>query len=187
MENNTKLDSFKILFVTGKYFYYRLKYYTCNFKNFTFYLILVSDWGSKHTLNTVISWEKEMATHSSIPAWKIPWTEGPGSLQSMGLERVGHDWVTEHIPRHLWGIGFRTSLANTKTTGFSSPRAHPLNMWFGVHRYNQLWIINRAWSEVTWIYWVEPRTVCWLYSYSKESAYKQTLIVQTMSLKAQLW
>ena len=35
--------------------------------------------------------EKEMATYSSIPAWKIPWTEEPGGLQSMGLQRVGHD------------------------------------------------------------------------------------------------
>ena len=35
--------------------------------------------------------EKEMATHSSILAWKIPWTEEPGGLQSMGLQRVQHD------------------------------------------------------------------------------------------------
>ena len=35
--------------------------------------------------------EKEMATHSSILAWKIPWTEEPGRLQSMGLQRVRHD------------------------------------------------------------------------------------------------
>ena len=35
--------------------------------------------------------EKEMATHSSILAWKIPWTEEPGRLQSMGLQRVGHN------------------------------------------------------------------------------------------------
>ena len=35
--------------------------------------------------------EKEMATHSSIFAWKIPWTEEPGRLQSMGSLRVGHD------------------------------------------------------------------------------------------------
>ena len=35
--------------------------------------------------------EKEMATHSSTLAWKIPWTEEPGRLQSMGLQRVGHD------------------------------------------------------------------------------------------------
>ena len=35
--------------------------------------------------------EKGMATHSSILAWRIPWTEEPGGLQSMGLLRVGHD------------------------------------------------------------------------------------------------
>ena len=35
--------------------------------------------------------EKEMATHSSILAWRIPWMEEPGRLQSMGSQRVGHD------------------------------------------------------------------------------------------------
>ena len=35
--------------------------------------------------------EKEMATHSSILAWRIPWTEKPGGLQFMGSQRVGHD------------------------------------------------------------------------------------------------
>ena len=35
--------------------------------------------------------EKTMATHSSTPAWKIPWTEEPGRLQSMGSQRVGHN------------------------------------------------------------------------------------------------
>ena len=35
-----------------------------------------------------------MAPHSSTPAWKIPWTEEPGGLQSMGSLRVGHNWVT---------------------------------------------------------------------------------------------
>ena len=38
--------------------------------------------------------EKEITTHSSILAWKIPWTEDPGRLQSMGLQRIGHDWAT---------------------------------------------------------------------------------------------
>ena len=38
--------------------------------------------------------EEEMATHSSILAWEIPWTEEPGGLQSMGLQRVRHDWAT---------------------------------------------------------------------------------------------
>ena len=37
--------------------------------------------------------EEEMATPSSTLAWKIPWTEEPGRLQSMGSQRVGHDWA----------------------------------------------------------------------------------------------
>ena len=54
--------------------------------------------------------EKGMATHSSILAWRIPWTEEPGRLQFTGSQRVGHDWVTSPslsgllpIPvTHLW-------------------------------------------------------------------------------------
>ena len=38
--------------------------------------------------------EKEIATHSSTLAWKIPWMEEPGRLQSMGSQRVGHDLAT---------------------------------------------------------------------------------------------
>ena len=44
--------------------------------------------------------EEELATHSSILAWKIPWTEEPGGIQSMGLQRVRHkssDLVHMHI------------------------------------------------------------------------------------------
>ena len=37
------------------------------------------------------SWEKEMATPSSILAWEVPWTEVPGRLQSMGSQRIGHN------------------------------------------------------------------------------------------------
>ena len=52
--------------------------------------------------------EESMATHSSIPTWRIPWTEEPGGLQFMGLQRAGHDWVTKHstplgIPPGHWG------------------------------------------------------------------------------------
>ena len=45
-----------------------------------------------------LSWEesleKEMATHSTILAWRISWTEEPGGLQSVGSQRIGHDWAT---------------------------------------------------------------------------------------------
>ena len=37
-----------------------------------------------------------MAIHFSILAWRIPWTEEPGELQSMGSQRVGRDWATKH-------------------------------------------------------------------------------------------
>ena len=42
---------------------------------------------------------KGMATHSSLLAWRIPWTEKPGGLQSTGSQRVGHDWVSKHSTR----------------------------------------------------------------------------------------
>ena len=39
--------------------------------------------------------EKEMATHASVLAWEIPWTEEPGGMQSMGSQRFGHDRMTK--------------------------------------------------------------------------------------------
>ena len=50
--------------------------------------------GSNRTTIIIVPYaflEKETATHSSIHTWKIPWTEEPGGLQSMGSQRVGHD------------------------------------------------------------------------------------------------
>ena len=46
--------------------------------------------------------EEEMATHSSIPAWKILWTKEPYGLQSVGSQRIRHDWVTEHNVEFTW-------------------------------------------------------------------------------------
>ena len=61
-----------------------------------------------------LGWEdplkKDMGTHSSIFAWRIPWTEAPGGIQSMGLQRAGHDSVTEHT---------RTSVLAALETHFS--------------------------------------------------------------------
>ena len=50
--------------------------------------------GSVQSLGREDPLEKKMATHSNTLAWKIPWTEETGRLQSMGLQRVGHDWAT---------------------------------------------------------------------------------------------
>ena len=44
------------------------------------------------------SLEKEMATHSSMLAWEVQWTEEPGGLQSMGLQRIGHDLEAKPPP-----------------------------------------------------------------------------------------
>ena len=53
----------------------------------------------KETWDQFLGWEdsleKGMATHSSILAWRIPWTEEPGGLQSIGSRRFGHDLATE--------------------------------------------------------------------------------------------
>ena len=47
--------------------------------------------------------EKEIAIHSNTLAWRIPWADEPGRLQSMGLKRVGHDLATEHEHEHVLG------------------------------------------------------------------------------------
>ena len=46
-----------------------------------------------------IPWRREWQPHFNILAWKIPWTEEPGGLQSKGLQRVGHNWATEQAPK----------------------------------------------------------------------------------------
>ena len=61
--------------------------------------------------------EEEMATHSSILAWEIPWTEEPGGLQSMGLQRVRHELATEH--RH-------TLMHNCVYPGYTFSKYTPL-------------------------------------------------------------
>ena len=45
-----------------------------------------------------LPWRRKRAAHSSVLAWRIPWAEGPGRLQAIGLQRVGHDWVTNALP-----------------------------------------------------------------------------------------
>ena len=58
-------------------------------------------------LGLILDWEdplrNEMASHSSILSWRIPQTVEPGCLQSMGLQRVGHDWATKHAAGTRWG------------------------------------------------------------------------------------
>ena len=68
------------------------------------------------SLNQKDPLEKEMAPHSSILAWEAPWTEEPGGLPSVGLQRVEHSWATNRHPwlccsQTVWvGIRFSASL-----------------------------------------------------------------------------
>ena len=84
--------------------------------------------------------EKEMATHSSIPAWRIPWAEEPGRLQSMGSQRVGHDWSNRahstEFPKNFLGccyalLNFKrkrkhhTVKSNLETAGWNMSGVFP--------------------------------------------------------------
>ena len=65
----------------------------------------------RETRDPSLGWEdpleKEMATHSIILAWRVPWTGEPGGLQSMGLQRVIHNWASNtHIHTHPWFPSF---------------------------------------------------------------------------------
>ena len=84
--------------------------------------------------------EKEVATHSSILAWKIPWTEEPGGLQSMGSQKVRHDWATD---TYKWLIYFVSSpppslihkriCIQTQTIWLYWGTGLPSSQWAGFH------------------------------------------------------
>ena len=120
------------------------------------------------------SLEEEIAIHSSIHAWKIPWTEEPGRLQSMGSHRVGHDWA--HMHRFLTYNTSHTQLIVEKAMATHSSTLAWRILWteepggllsMGLHRVRHNWsdlarfsyVINR---EVTWLFQL---THCWQSSF----------------------
>ena len=92
--------------------------------------------------------EKEMATHSSILAWRIPWMEEPGGLQSTGSQRVGHDWATSlHflLKRNGKSLEITRDVCLWRITG-----CYVKNGWKGARISSGL-IKDAKWSqEVTW-------------------------------------
>ena len=68
--------------------------------------------------------KKGMATHSSILAWRIPWTEKPGGLQSMGLQKVGHNWM------NIKKYAFRRGLALHRLLYLSIISYHSPWYWY---------------------------------------------------------
>ena len=97
---------------------------------------------SGHVCNVRISWEmwkvsvfsphpgkspeKAIATHSSTLAWKIPWAEEPGRLQSMGSHRVGHDWSDLAAAAAAMHNNYLYLVTPTDTISFSSQMSFPL-------------------------------------------------------------
>jgi len=72
--------------------------------------------------------EKEMATHSSVPAWRILWTEEPGGLLSIGSHRVRYDWsdfpaaaVSSVTRQSHWELGFNTGILGETIPSIKSP------------------------------------------------------------------
>ena len=69
----------------------------------------------------------ELATHSNVLAWKIPWREQPGGLQSMGSQRVRHDWAAMHTYMHLkelWAISEILRIFIDSTNGPDTRKWH---------------------------------------------------------------
>ena len=79
--------------------------------------------------------EKEMATHSSLLAWEIPWTKEPGGLQYMGSQRVGHDWVTNNNLT----LACKVLLDPIPTSISSLPTPYPLASWTTILALAVLW------------------------------------------------
>ena len=99
--------------------------------------------------------EEGMATHSSILAWEIPWTEGPGRLQSTGSQRVRHNWVTEHacMQGQHTDLGTVEHFANSSCSSCCNSDSNSLQLtevkWVGqghliglAHMQSSLWTIS---------------------------------------------
>ena len=93
--------------------------------------------------------EKEMAIHSRTVAWKILWTEEPGRLQSMGSQRVGHDWVASlslGSTSNFSSLAVSTTSAVISSTGILNPS-----------------VIYEDWNQLLpdscfeWMFWPLPR------------------------------
>ena len=99
-----------------------------------------------HILLTYL--EKEMATHSSTLAWKIPWTEEAGRLQSMGPQRVGHDWATSlHSLHSLHTLSLEKEMA-THSTCLENPMDR--GAWQAmVHGVAEIWTLLKWLSMPT--------------------------------------
>ena len=96
----------------------------------------------------VLSLEKEVTTHSSTLAWKIPWTEEPGRLQSMGSQRVWHDWATSlSLSLYLVTATFYHFITLSVCTGsFQFFKTHQLRGWDNLRDWHWHTIPSSLWG-----------------------------------------
>ena len=98
--------------------------------------------------------EKEMGTHSNILAWKTPWTDEPGRLQSMGSQRVGYDWATslslsyylKYSPLEVYSA-YPLTVTSTKT--------HWQTNSASIHFSSLMWRLPLSPSHLKGVFWVE--------------------------------
>ena len=122
--------------------------------------------------------EKAMAPHSSTLAWKIPWTEEPGGLQSMGSLRVGHDWATSlsrigegngnplqcsclENPRDRgawWAAGYGVAQSRTRLKRLSSSSSNKLEQVFALRSSN--FTVKYTTDETLAHVYKKPRQKC---------------------------
>ena len=107
------------------------------------------------SLGREVPLEKEMATHSSILAWRIPWTEEPGGLQSTGSQRVGHGWATllTYLRRvYSWwvrnpGDNLDLLVLDIWSRGGAVLRGWTLNLWDLTPIWSCRWTDARWWNQ----------------------------------------
>ena len=98
--------------------------------------------GQKYTL------EKEMATHSSILAWRIPWTEEPSRLQSMGSQRVRHDWATSlhfSLSLQIFSFSFKYSRISFITSWISKLKSPSIKEFHQPQKKKSAIFSNHKW------------------------------------------
>ena len=92
--------------------------------------------------------EKGMATYSSIPAWRIPWTEEPGGLQFMVSQRVGCDWATNTQHRHSVNICGVFSPSNWRVSTYKADDQYSSVGFRGQTEHWDAWAM--AWERTEW-------------------------------------
>ena len=132
------------------------------------------------------SLEKEMATHWGILGWKVPWTEVPGGLQSVGSQRNRHDWVTNtecnsSLFLFLWDmLQFIPSTVDRHLGGFCLALWWMKLVWTFIYP-SSGGICTPSWWVCTWVWIIPPQGVCMLFGgFPGGSAVKNLPAMQEM-------